>query len=120
MQTIVDKVVKKRCTPLKKAILKKRELDKKARLQRREERKRDKEAVMKATVPTIHEEETHTDGYITIDDEVTDTEPAVQTLGEPQLAEAKKAPHLANSIPYRPLFHNLETIFDELALEMCR
>eukprot|EP00353_Schmidingerella_taraikaensis_P011339 CAMPEP_0185591500 /NCGR_PEP_ID=MMETSP0434-20130131/64734_1 /TAXON_ID=626734 ORGANISM="Favella taraikaensis, Strain Fe Narragansett Bay" /NCGR_SAMPLE_ID=MMETSP0434 /ASSEMBLY_ACC=CAM_ASM_000379 /LENGTH=37 /DNA_ID= /DNA_START= /DNA_END= /DNA_ORIENTATION= len=36
---VVDKVVKKRMTALKKAILKKRDQDKQARAQRKEERK---------------------------------------------------------------------------------
>ena len=67
MQTIVDKVSKKRITPLKKAILKKRELEKQHRLLRKEERRRLKEA-LKSQQVTVEEAGTETEGYETIDE----------------------------------------------------
>jgi len=67
VQTIVDKVSKKRITPLKKAILKKRELEKQHRLLRKEERRRLKEA-LKSQQVTVEEAGTETEGYETIDE----------------------------------------------------
>ena len=65
---IVDKVIKKRMSSLKKAIMKKRESDKLVRAQRKEARREAREALLK--INEIQEEScTETDGYITIAEE---------------------------------------------------
>ena len=66
--TIVDKVVKKRVTPLKQAILKKREIEKQARINRREERKRMKEELKQRKTDEKDPKSNLDDGYVTIEE----------------------------------------------------
>ena len=80
-KTIVDKVIKKRITPLKKAIMKKREFERDARLLRKEERKKIREALALqksellkngAILEAENQEEEGDDGYVTVDETKSD------------------------------------------------
>lgn len=66
-KTIVDKVVKKKVTSLKKAIIKKREIERLNRLQRKEEKRQLREERERNAAVTLGDA---TDGYVTIDEEV--------------------------------------------------
>ena len=118
---IVDKAVKKRITPLKKAIIKKRELEKQARALRKQERKRYREdmTLQKAAQKAAHiiiteeveKENESDDGFETIQDEIDDEE---------EFATSNSAVAGAqNSIPYKPIFDNLEAIFEDISNEIC-
>lgn len=65
-KTIVDKVIKKKVTSLKKAIIKKREIERLNRLQRKEEKRQLREERERNAVTPGET----TDGYVTIDEEV--------------------------------------------------
>lgn len=67
VKTIVDKAIKKKITPLKKAILKKREEQTQFRLARKEERRLLREALQNQVV--VAEAASETEGFVTVDDE---------------------------------------------------
>ena len=122
---IVDKAVKKRITPLKKAIIKKRELEKQARALRKQERKQYREDItlQKAAQKAAHiiiteevaKENESDDGFETIQDEIDDEE----EFATSNTAAAGKAVSAQNSIPYKPIFDNLEAIFEDISNEIC-
>ena len=104
VKVLIDKAVKKRITPLKKAIIKKRELEKQARQLRKEEKKRLSQGITQLKEAAIAEVgDESDDGYETIDD-----------AGEQRTQIVK-----SNNIPYRPIFDNLESIFEEIGKDIC-
>ena len=126
-KTIVDKVIKKKVTSLKKAIIKKREIERLNRLQRKEEKRQLREEKERNAVTQGEA----TDGYVTIDEEVIHSKNSIapyqsqllipDTDGESAASvSAAKTTMLKDGggIPYKPIFNDLDTIFDEIKQEM--
>lgn len=128
-KTIVDKVIKKKVTSLKKAIIKKREIERLNRLQRKEEKRQLREEKERNAVTQGEA----TDGYVTIDEEVIHSKNSnapyqsqfqlliSDTDGEGAASlSATKTTMLKDGggIPYKPIFNDLDTIFDEIKQEM--
>jgi len=126
-KTIVDKVIKKKVTSLKKAIIKKREIERLNRLQRKEEKRQLREEKERNAVTQGEA----TDGYVTIDEEVIHSKNSnapyqsqlliSDTDGEGAASvSAAKTTILKDGggIPYKPIFNDLDTIFDEIKQEM--
>ena len=121
MRMLIDKAKKIRVTPLKKAILLKRQKVIQDRAQRREEKR-----ILKQAVERVNAKEVDESGFVTIDegenlgDQSDSSEKEViQTkigLGGPCSRLGKDI----NNIPYQPIFSDMDKVFVEVSQELLR
>ena len=113
VRMLIDKARKVRVTPLKKAILQKRQ-----RMLVERQNRKDEKRLLKEAVDKVKESEINEDGFVTIDDEGDAEDSQVDdSEGEKEMPETRVK---GGAIPYSRIFDDLDKIFEDVSQDLSR